>query len=151
VGKLKEPFYIQAAKEYEKRLTPFCKLDLKEVAEERLPDALSQAQIDSALEKEAQRILPYLEKGVVIALCIEGTQHTSEALAGKLESLALSGQSKLTFVIGGSYGLAPSVKARAQIQLSMSPMTFPHHMARVMLLEQVYRSFQILNGTKYHK
>jgi 23S rRNA (pseudouridine1915-N3)-methyltransferase len=151
VGKLKEPFYVQAAKEYEKRLTPFCKLDFKEVAEERLPDAPSQAQVEAALEKEAQRLFPYLRKGAVIALCIEGAQYSSEALEERLASLALSGQSKLTFIIGGSYGLAPSIKERAQIRLSMSPMTFPHHMARVMLLEQVYRSFQISNGTKYHK
>ncbi len=151
VGKLKEPFYVQAAKEYEKRLIPYCKLELKEVPEERLPDGPSQAQIQNALEKEAQRLQPDLEKGTVIALCIEGKPFSSEELARKMESLALAGTSKLTFVIGGSYGLSPSVKAKAQIQLSMSPMTFPHHMARVMLLEQIYRGFQILKGTKYHK
>ena len=143
VGKLKEPFYAQAAKEYEKRLVPYCKLEIKEVAEERLPDQPSQAQIQIALEKEAQRLQPDLEKSTVIALCIEGKPYTSEGFAQQLESMALEGRSKLSFVIGGSYGLSPSVKSKARIRLSMSSMTFPHHMARVMLLEQIYRGFQI--------
>lgn len=142
---------MQAVKEYQKRLTPFCKLELKEIAEERLPDHPSPMQIQLALEKEAQRLQPDLGKGTVIALCIEGRQLSSEALAHQMEALALNGASRLTFVIGGSYGLAPTVKQQAKLQLSMSPMTFPHHMARVMLLEQVYRGFQILKGTKYHK
>ncbi|MBQ1352070.1 MAG: 23S rRNA (pseudouridine(1915)-N(3))-methyltransferase RlmH [Oscillospiraceae bacterium] len=151
VGKLKETFYAQAVQEYQKRLGSFCKLEIKEFAEERLPDNPTATQIQLALEKEAQRLLPDLGKGVVIALCIEGKLFSSEALAHQMEVLALHGQSRLTFVIGGSYGLAPIVKQQAQLKLSMSLMTFPHHMARVMLLEQLYRGFQILKGTKYHK
>ena len=142
---------MQAIREYQKRLVSFCKLEIKEFAEERLPDNPTPMQIQLALEKEAQRLQPDLGKGVVIALCIEGNLFSSEALAYQMEALALSGQSRLTFVIGGSYGLAPIVKQQAQLQLSMSLMTFPHHMARVMLLEQLYRGFQILKGTKYHK
>ena len=152
MGKLKESFYAQAVKEYEKRLTPFCKLEIWETPETRLPDRPSASQILAALEKEAAALLPRLEKGgTVVALCIEGEHRSSEALAEQMEAWAVSGVSKLTFVIGGSYGLAPAVKSRADLRLSLSSMTFPHHLARVMLLEQIYRCFQLQNGTQYHK
>lgn len=152
VGKLKEKFYIEAVREYEKRLQRHCRLELIELDEQRLPDAPSAGEIMRALEREAEDIVARLPKGgAVIALCIEGTEMSSEALSERLERFANDGASQLTFVIGGSFGLHPSVKARAALRLSMSPMTFPHHLARVMLLEQIYRAYQIAANTRYHK
>ena len=152
VGKLKEKFYADACAEYQKRLTRFCRLSLVELPEERLPDSPSQAQIDAALEREADAILEKLPRsGAAIALCVEGELLSSEQLSVVLARYATQGASQLTFLIGGSFGLSPRVKARAALRLSMSPMTFPHHLARVMLLEQVYRAYQIQAGTKYHK
>ena len=152
VGKLKEKFYLAAAEEYAKRLSRFCKLNLTELPEERLPEKPSQAQIDAALEKEAVLIRAKLPKsGVVVAMCIEGKTMSSEALAAQLSRWSVAGNSCVTFLIGSSFGLHPSVKALAELKLSMSPMTFPHHLARVMLLEQIYRAFQINEGSRYHK
>lgn len=152
VGKLKETFYIAAVEEYKKRLKGCCKLDLIELNEERLPDNPSQAQIDAALEKESRLVAAKLPKNAaVIALCIEGKLMSSEALAGELNRFAVNGTSSLCFLIGSSYGMHSSLKQRAALRLSMSPMTFPHHLARVMLLEQIYRAFQIQGGSKYHK
>lgn len=152
VGKLKEKFYLDAVKEYQKRLGSCCKLSLVELPEERLPDRPSRAQIDAALKKEAAALLARLPKqGVLIALCVEGKLISSEALAAQLSAYALSGASSLCFVIGSSYGLDESVKRMAALRLSMSPMTFPHHLARVMVLEQVYRAFKINEGSSYHK
>ena len=152
VGKLKEKFYADAATEYTKRLSRYCKLEIIELPEERLPEDPAPAQITAALEKEAGRILAKVPKGAkCTALCVEGDTLSSEALAGKLEHWTVGGASQLVFVIGGSFGLHPSVKAAADLRLSMSPMTFPHHLARVMVLEQLYRAFQITKGTKYHK
>lgn len=152
VGKLKESFYLEATREYEKRLGTLCKLSILELQEVRLPDDPSPAQMEAALEKEAAAIFEKLPKGgALIALCIEGGPLSSEALAAKLEELAVRGASSLSFVIGGSCGLHHTVKERALLRLSMSPMTFPHHLARVMVLEQIYRAFQIQKGTRYHK
>jgi 23S rRNA (pseudouridine1915-N3)-methyltransferase len=152
VGKLKEPFYAAAVAEYQKRLTRHCKLEIVELTEQKLPDNPSPAEIAQALEKEAAAITERLPKGgAVIAMCIEGKTMSSEALAQKVEGFALGGASTLTFLIGGSFGLHESVKQRADLRLSMSPMTFPHHLAWVMLLEQLYRAYQILEGSKYHK
>lgn len=152
VGKLKEKFYIDAVREYEKRLQRHCRLELIELDEQRLPDAPSAGEIMRALEREAEQIVEHLPKGgAVIALCIEGTELSSEALSERMRKFASDGASQLTFVIGGSFGLHPSVKARAALRLSMSPMTFPHHLARVMLLEQIYRAYQIAANTRYHK
>ena len=152
VGKLKEPFYEQAVKEYEKRLSRYCRLELVELPEQRLPDAPSPAEIAQALRREAALIGQKLPKcGALIALCIEGELLSSPALAQKLRQFALEGRSHLCFLIGGSFGLQESLKQSADLRLSMSPMTFPHHLARVMLLEQIYRGFQILEGSKYHK
>jgi 23S rRNA (pseudouridine1915-N3)-methyltransferase len=152
VGKLKEKFYFDAIAEYTKRLSAFCKLTIIELTEQRLPDNPSLAQIEAALSKEADDIRAKLPQGsTLIALCIEGGLLSSEALAQKIDGWALSGASRLTFVIGGSCGLHPSVKEQAVLKLSMSPMTFPHHLARVMLAEQIYRAFQINAGSKYHK
>lgn len=152
VGKLKEKFYCDAAAEYEKRLSRFCRLQIEELPEERLPDRPSDAQRAAALEKEGREIAARLPRdAAVIALCVEGEPESSEAFAERLEKLAGSGRSRAVFVIGGSEGLHASVKERAEFRLSMSPMTFPHHLARVMLLEQLYRAFQIRAGTRYHK
>ena len=152
VGKLKEPFYAAAAAEYQKRLNRFCKPEIVELAEQRLPEDPSAAEIEQALAREAAQIVERLPRGgAVIAMCVEGTAMSSEALSERLERFAALGASQLTFLIGGSFGLHPRVKAHADLRLSMSPMTFPHHLARVMLLEQIYRAYQIECGTKYHK
>ena len=150
VGKLKEKFYADACAEYQKRLGRFCRLNVVELPEQRLPENPSPAEIAAALEREADAIEEKL-RGTVIALCVEGRELSSERLADTLARFASQGASQLTFVIGGSFGLAARVKARAELRLSMSPMTFPHHLARVMLLEQVYRAYQIQAGSKYHK
>lgn len=152
VGKMREKHYIDAFREYEKRLSPLCRLEVEELSEQRLPDMPSPGEIDAALEKEAQQILRKLPAGAwVCALCVEGRQMSSPQLADTLSRLALSGRSRAVFLIGGSFGLHPEVKGRADLQLSMSEMTFPHHLARVMLAEQLYRAFSINEGGKYHK
>lgn len=152
VGKLKEKFYVDAAAEYVKRLSRHCKLTITELPETRLPDSPSPGDIERALLGEAQLLQSNLPKGgAIIAMCIEGKTMSSEALSEKLEQLAVTGQSQISFIIGGSVGLHPSIKEKADLKLSMSPMTFPHHMARVMLLEQIYRAYQIADGTRYHK
>ena len=152
VGKLKENFYIQAAAEYAKRLGPYCSLQITELPEERLPRDPTPAQVEAALAREGQSILAKLPpRSSLVALCVEGRLHSSEELAKLLDTWANRGETQLAFVIGGSFGLHPSVKERAWVRLSMSPMTFPHHLARVMLLEQLYRGFQINEGGRYHK
>lgn len=152
VGKLKEKFYIDAAEEYKKRLSRSCSLIIDELPESRLPSEPAPGDISRALEAEAKSIASRLPKGgAVVAMCIEGKEMTSEKLSETLSRMASGGRSQVTFIIGGSFGLSDNIKNSADIRLSMSPMTFPHHMARVMLLEQIYRSFQILEGTKYHK
>ena len=152
VGKLKEKFYAQAVAEYAKRLGRYCRLELIELPEQRLGDAPAPAEIQRALSKEAEAIRDRIPpSSSVVALCIEGQLHSSQELARLLGNWQQRGEKCLVFVIGGSYGLHPSVKDGAWVRLSMSPMTFPHHLARVMLLEQVYRGFQILEGGKYHK
>lgn len=152
VGKLKEKFYADAAAEYAKRLSRYCKLDIIELPEERLPDDPSPALIDTALAKEAAAIRAKLPPSAsLIALCVEGRMRSSEELAHLMATWANRGEKQLVFLIGGSFGLHPSIKAEAWTQLSMSPMTFPHHLARVMLLEQLYRAFKIREGSSYHK
>ena len=152
VGKLKEKFYLEAAAEYVKRLQRFCKLELVELPESRLPESPSPAEVQRALAAEAAAIRERLPKGgAVIALCIEGKPCSSVELSRRMEELAVAGKTQLTFLIGGSVGLDGSLKQQADWRLSMSPMTFPHHLARIMLLEQIYRAYQISAGTKYHK
>ena len=152
VGKLKEKFYIDAAAEYVKRLQRHCKLELIELPEQRLPDDPSPAEIQKALRAEGDAIREKLPKGgAVVALCIEGKPCSSEELSRRMADFAVQGKTQLTFLIGGSVGLDEDLKRRADWRLSMSPMTFPHHMARIMLLEQIYRAYQIADGTKYHK
>ncbi len=152
VGKLKEAYWRDACAEYAKRLSAFCRLQIVEVAEERLPDTPSAAQIAAGLEAEGERLLSRIPAGAaVVALCIEGKGYTSEALSEQLSQWTVDGVSHVVFVIGGSFGLSPKVKHQARVRLSMSGMTFPHQMARVMLLEQTYRALQIAAGGKYHK
>lgn len=151
VGKLKEKFYADAAAEYCKRLSRYCKIEVTELPETRLLEDPSPAEIKKALAAEATAIRQKLEGGAVVAMCIEGQTCSSEALSKKLAAFALEGKSKVTFLIGGSFGLDETLKKQADWRLSMSPMTFPHHLARVMLLEQIYRACQIAEGTRYHK
>ena len=151
VGKLKEKFYADAAAEYCKRLSRYCKIEVTELPETRLPEDPSPAEIKRALAAEANAIRQKLEGGAVVAMCIEGQTCSSEALSKKLAAFALEGKSKVTFLIGGSFGLDETLKKQADWRLSMSPMTFPHQLARVMLLEQIYRACQIAEGTRYHK
>lgn len=152
VGKLKEDYLRSAQSEYVKRLTAFCKLNIIEVAPYALPDNPSKAQIESGLQAEAKTILSKIPGGShVYAMCIEGKQRSSVALSAEIDALANKGVSELTFVNGGSYGLSDEIKARATEKLSVSEMTFPHQLFRIMLLEQIYRAFQISSGGKYHK
>ena len=152
VGKLKEKFYIDAAAEYAKRLSAYCKLSIVELPEQKLPKKPVPGEIEAALEKEANAIRTRIPPGSrIVALCVEGRLRSSEELFRMFPDLEYSKDKRLVFIIGGSYGLHPSIKAEAQVQLSMSPMTFPHHLARVMLLEQIYRAFKIQEGSDYHK
>ena len=152
VGKMKEKFYIDAAAEYVKRLGRHCKLEILELPEVRLPENPSSAEIQQALEKEAEAIRAKIPPSSgIIAMCIEGKTRSSEELAQMIADSSNRGDKCLVFLIGSSNGLHPSIKAEARVRLSMSPMTFPHHLARVMLLEQIYRGFQINEGSKYHK
>ena len=152
VGKLKEKFYLSAAEEYSKRLRGMCKFDICELPEQRLPDNPSPAQIADGLQKEAMQIMNKVPKGAWLCVMTpEGKLLSSEKLASTLASIKAGGKSSACFVIGSSFGLAPEVKAKADFQLSMSPMTFPHHLARIMVMEQLYRAESIQAGTKYHK
>ena len=152
MGKLKEKFYLSAAAEYEKRMKGYCQFKLLELPEVRLPDNPSPAEINAGLEKEADSILTKIPKGAwFCTLTPEGKMLSSEALADKLADVKNSGKSSACFLIGSSFGIAPRIKAKADFKLSMSPMTFPHHLARVMVLEQLYRAEAIQAGSKYHK
>ena len=152
VGKLKEAYWRDACAEYEKRLGAFCRFRLVEVAEERLPDNPSAAQISATVEAEGKRLLDQIPRdSAVIPLCIEGKEMDSPALAARMQKLAVDGTSHITFIIGGSWGMSEAVKSRAVLRLSMSPMTFPHQLMRVILLEQIYRSYRIISGEPYHK
>jgi len=152
VGKLKEKFYADACGEYGKRLGGYCKLNVVELPEQKLPKNPSLGEIQGALEREGDAIRGKIPaNSSVVAMAIEGRMRSSEELAELISDWARSASKHLVFVIGGSYGLHPSVKAGAWRTLSMSPMTFPHHLARVMLLEQIYRAFKIQEGADYHK
>lgn len=152
VGKLKEKFYADACGEYVKRLGGYCKLNVVELPEQKLPKNPSLGEIQGALEREGDAIRGKIPaNSSVVAMAIEGRMRSSEELAELISDWARSASKHLVFVIGGSYGLHPSVKAGAWRTLSMSPMTFPHHLARVMLLEQIYRAFKIQEGADYHK
>jgi 23S rRNA (pseudouridine1915-N3)-methyltransferase len=152
VGKLKEQYLRDASAEYQKRLSTLCKLNIVEINPEKLSDNPSAKEIENALNNEAKKIIEKIPKGAkVYSMCIEGKQRTSEELSKEIDSLAVEGASNIVFIIGGSFGLSDEVKKLSSFRLSMSKMTFPHQIARIMLLEQIYRGLQISIGTKYHK
>ena len=152
VGKLKEKFYIQAAEEYQKRLKGYCNFQILELPETKLPESPSQSEINAGLDKEASLILAKIPKNAWFCILTpEGNLLSSEKLAQKIAQVKLSGKSCACFLIGSSFGIAQKVKDEADFRLSMSPMTFPHHLARIMVLEQLYRAEAIQAGSKYHK
>ncbi|MBR6376431.1 MAG: 23S rRNA (pseudouridine(1915)-N(3))-methyltransferase RlmH [Oscillospiraceae bacterium] len=152
MGKLKEKFYIQAVEEYAKRLSGFCRLQLLELPEHRLPEDPSPAQIAEGLAREGQLIREKLPKGAwFCVLTPEGKKLSSEAFAETLAGVKTGGRSSACFLLGSSFGVAPEIKALADLKLSFSDMTFPHHLARIMLLEQLYRAENIQSHTRYHK
>lgn len=152
VGKLKEKFFREAVSEYEKRLGRYCKLEIREAADEKTPDKASEIQQEQILQREGERILRLLPEGAyVVTLEIEGRKFTSEAFASTIERLGVGGVGHIAFVIGGSLGLHHTIKERTDLTVSFSDMTFPHQLMRVVLLEQIYRAFRIINGEPYHK
>ena len=152
VGKVKEKFYRMAIDEYVKRLGRYCKLEIIEVADEKTPDNASEHEETLIKDKEGERILKNIRReATVIALAIEGKMLSSEQLAGKISQLGISGESHIQFIIGGSLGLSDKVLKEADLLLSFSKMTFPHQLMRVILLEQIYRSYRIIQGEPYHK
>ena len=152
LGRLKEAYLRDACAEYRKRLQAFCRIEIIELTPQRLPDDPSDAEIAQALEKEADDIERHIPSGArVYSLCVEGKQMSSEQFSTDLDKAAVGGAGTVVFVIGSSFGLSPRIKRRADVRLSVSEMTFPHQLMRVMLLEQLYRAFQISRGGKYHK
>ena len=152
VGKIKEKFFSDAIKEYTKRLGRYCKLEIIEVADEKTPDNASAHEEELIRKKEGERLRKYIREGAyVIALAIEGTQMSSEDFSDKLKDLGIHGESHLVFLIGGSIGLEKELLKEADFLLSFSKMTFPHQLMRVVLLEQIYRGYRIMNGEPYHK
>ncbi len=152
LGKLKEKYMREFSDEYIKRLTAFCKLNIVELAPKQLSERPSQSEIKNALEIEAQQIKAKIpQNSFVFSMCIEGKQLSSEAFSKKISNIALDGKSSIVFILGSSFGLSEEIKALSDFKFSMSEMTFPHQMARIMLLEQIYRAFQISSGGKYHK
>lgn len=153
IGKIKEKYFTDAIAEYSKRLTAFCKFAITELNEEKTrSNTPNQSQIQEVLNSEGKRILQKIGTGdYVVAMCIEGKLMSSEELSKVIDNVSLSGKSTVDFIIGGSYGLSNEVKSRANLKLSMSKMTFPHQMARMILSEQVYRAFEISSNGKYHK
>lgn len=152
VGKLKEKYLKQGIAEYAKRLSAFCKFQLVEVADEKAPESLSEAEMQNVMQKEGKRILSKIkDKEYVIALAIQGKQRASEVLAHEIDQLGTYGHPDITFVIGGSLGLSPAVMQRANDTLSFGKLTLPHQLMRLVLVEQIYRAFMIINGRTYHK
>ena len=152
VGKIKEKFYRMALDEYSKRLSRYCKLEILEVADEKTPDNASDHEVELIKDKEGERILKNIRRdATVIALAIDGKMLSSEQLADKIRQLGVMGESHIQFIIGGSLGLSDRVLEAVDMLLSFSKMTFPHQLMRVILLEQVYRSYRIIQGEPYHK
>ncbi len=152
LGKLKEKYWRDAVEEYSKRISGYSDFEIIELAPQKLPESPSEALIEAALKKEAEQIIKIIPKGsAVVPLCIEGKQIDSEALSRYIDKTILMGQNTLTFIIGSSHGLHSDIKRLGGLKLSMSPMTFPHQLARVMLCEQLYRAFKISEGSAYHK
>ena len=151
LGTLKESYLRDAAAEYEKRLGAFCKFEMIQLKEERLSDDPSQNEINTALDRESEKIFAQIPpRAYVVAMCVEGKELSSPELADKLDDVA-NRTSDICFIIGSSFGLSDAVKKRADLRLSISKLTFPHQLMRVVLLEAVYRAFNIQKGTKYHK
>ena len=152
LGKLKEKYMRDFSEEYQKRLSAYCKLNIIELSPKKLSDNPSQSEIQNALEAEAQQIKAKIPNGAyVFSMCIEGKQMPSEDFSRKISKLAVDGKSNIVFILGSSFGLGDEIKNLSDSRFSMSEMTFPHQMARIMLLEQLYRAFQISSGGKYHK
>ena len=152
VGKIKEKYFVQGIEEYAKRLSRYCKLEIVEVADEKTPDNASEVVELQIKQKEGERLSKYMKDGAyVIALAIEGKQQDSVAFGRQIEKLGIEGKSHIIFIIGGSLGLDPEIIKRADFLLSFSKMTFPHQMMRMVLLEQIYRGYRIVNGEPYHK
>lgn len=153
IGKIKEKYFTDAVAEYAKRLTAFCRFSVTELSEERVKsNNPNQSQTDEVIKAEGKRILQKIgQSDYVVAMCIEGKMLSSEELSKTLDNISVGGVSTVDFIIGGSYGLSDEVKKRANLKLSMSRMTFPHQMARVILSEQIYRAFEISTNGKYHK
>lgn len=152
VGKVKEKFYREGIEEFIKRLSRYCKLEIIEVADEKTDENASETEIRLVKEKEGEKLLKNIkEDAYVISLCIDGKQLDSESLSEKIEKLGVQGTSHIYFIIGGSLGLADEVVKRSDYKLSFSPMTFPHQLMRLILLEQIYRSYRIMNNEPYHK
>ncbi|WP_157454422.1 23S rRNA (pseudouridine(1915)-N(3))-methyltransferase RlmH [Carnobacterium maltaromaticum] len=152
VGKLKEKYLKMGIDEYTKRLGAYCKIELREVPDEKAPEKLSEAEMLQVKEKEGERILAKIpENAYVFALAIEGKQRTSEEFSKEIEQLGIQGKSNLVFVIGGSLGLSQAVMKRSNTPISFGKMTLPHQLMRLVLVEQVYRGFRIMKGEPYHK
>ena len=151
VGKLKEKYLVEGIKEYSKRLSKYTKLEIIEVKDEHAPENLSQKDMDSIKEKEGERIDSKLKDSFIISLAIEGKQMSSEELANQITSITTYHNSNITFIIGGSLGIADSIKKKSNLLMSFSKMTFPHQLMKLILLEQIYRSFRINNNEPYHK
>ena len=152
VGKIKEKYFTDAVKEYAKRLTRYCKLEIVELEDEKTPDRASEAEEVQIKKKEGERILKAVKDGTyTIALAIEGKKMTSEQFAKKIETLGIQGKSQINYVIGGSLGLDERVLKNAEEKISFSDMTFPHQLMRVILLEQIYRGYRIIYNEPYHK
>lgn len=152
VGKIKEKYYRDAVAEYEKRLSRYCKLEMIEVADEKTPDKAAAALEDQIKQREAERILKHIrDDAYCIALAIDGKGYDSMGFSKHIDGLGIAGKSNVVFVIGGSLGLHDSVLQRADERISFSAMTFPHQLMRVILLEQIYRCYRIINGEPYHK
>lgn len=152
LGKLKEKYMRDFSEEYQKRLSAYCRLNIIELSPKKLPDSPSQSEINNALEEEARQIKAKIPSGAyVFSMCIEGKQMSSTEFSQKISKLAVDGKSNIVFILGSSFGLSEEIKELSDSKFSLSEMTFPHQMARVMLLEQLYRAFQISSGGKYHK
>lgn len=152
IGDLKEKYLREACEEYKKRLGAWCRVEEIVLKEERLPESPSEAQIKAGLESEEKKILEKISpKAYVIAMCVEGKQLSSEELAKKISEITVSGYGEIVLIIGSSFGMTENVKNRANFRLSISKLTFPHQLLRVILYEATYRAMSIINGTKYHK
>jgi len=152
VGKLKEKYLKEAVSEYSKRLSKYCKLEIIEVPDEKVPETMSRAEEEAVKQKEGQAILKHVKNDTyVVALAIDGKMLSSESFSEFINDLGIRGKSNIAFIIGGSLGLSEEVLRRADYKLSFSPMTFPHQLMRVILLEQIYRGFKIMRGEPYHK